>query len=102
MPVCFAPGAAALASVAQVKFIIDDQLLKKFKQIVIKKRGRIELTPEGDDAIRPYIEKYRGLSKRGPGIASLSQTRSEPSTPGGLGAPAATSGGWSRNREPSL
>ena len=43
---------------AQVKFVIDDELLKKFKQIVIKRRGKIELTPEGEDAIRLYIEKY--------------------------------------------
>ena len=47
--------------VAQVKFVIDDELLRKFKQIVIKKRGKIELTPEGEDAIRLYIMKYEGL-----------------------------------------
>lgn len=47
--------------VAQVKFVIDDELLRKFKQIVIKKRGKIELTPEGEDAIRLYIKKYEGL-----------------------------------------
>lgn len=46
---------------AQVKFVIDDELLRKFKQIVIKKRGKIELTPEGEDAIRLYVEKYEGL-----------------------------------------
>ena len=50
-----------LGNMAQVKFVIDDQLLKKFKQIVIRKRGKIELTPEGEDAIRLYVEKYRGL-----------------------------------------
>ncbi len=27
---------------AQVKFVIDDELLKKFKQIVIRRRGKIE------------------------------------------------------------
>jgi hypothetical protein len=50
---------------AQVKFVIDDQLLKKFKQIVIRKRGKIELTPE-EDAIRLYVEKYRGLIEERP------------------------------------
>jgi len=49
---------------AQVKFVIDDQLLKKFKQIVIKRRGKIELTPEGEEAIRLYIKKYGGLGGR--------------------------------------
>jgi hypothetical protein len=39
---------------AKVEFVIDDQLLKKFKQIVIRKRGKIELMPEGEDAIRLY------------------------------------------------
>jgi hypothetical protein len=51
---------------AQVKFVIDDQLLRTFKQIVIKKRGKIELTPEGEDAIRLYIERYRGLIEERP------------------------------------
>jgi hypothetical protein len=45
-------------SMAQVKFIVDEQLLKKFKQIVIKRRGKIELTPEGEEAIRLYVKKY--------------------------------------------
>jgi hypothetical protein len=51
---------------AQVKFVVDDQLLKKFKQIVIKKRGKIELTPEGEEALRLYIDRYRGLIEEGP------------------------------------
>ena len=46
---------------AQVKFVIDDELLKKFKQIVLAKHGKIELTPEGEDAIKLYINKYQGL-----------------------------------------
>lgn len=51
---------------AQVKFVIDDELLKKFKQIVIKKHGKIKLTPEGEDAIRLYVEKYEGLITSSP------------------------------------
>ncbi len=45
----------------QLKFLLDDELAKKFKQIVLAKRGKIELTPEGEDAIRLYIEKYERL-----------------------------------------
>lgn len=41
--------------------MIDDELLKRFKQIVIRRRGKIELTPEGEDAIRLYVEKYESL-----------------------------------------
>jgi hypothetical protein len=51
---------------AQVKFVIDDELLKKFKQIVIKRRGKIELTPEGEEAIRLYVKKYEDLERKQP------------------------------------
>lgn len=50
---------------AQVKFVVDDELLKKFKQTVIKRRGKIELTPEGEEALRLYIQKYES-SESGP------------------------------------
>lgn len=43
---------------AQVKFVVDEELLKKFKQTVIKRRGKIELTPEGEEALKLYIQKY--------------------------------------------
>lgn len=46
---------------AQVKFIVDEELLKKFKQVVIKKRGKIELTPEGEEALKLYIQKYENM-----------------------------------------
>ncbi len=47
----------------QVKFVVDEQLLKKFKQIVIRRRGKIELTPEGEEAIRLYVRKYEDLEE---------------------------------------
>ncbi len=49
---------------AQVKFVVDEELLKKFKQIVIKRRGKIELTPEGEEAIRLYVKKYEDLERK--------------------------------------
>jgi hypothetical protein len=49
---------------AQVKFDVDEQLLKRFKQIVIRKRGKIELTPEGEEAIRLYVKKYEDLERK--------------------------------------
>jgi hypothetical protein len=62
-------------SMAQVKFVIDEQLLKKFKQIVIKRRGKIELTPEGEEAIRLYVKKYeypeRKQGKSDPLVAAI-------------------------------
>jgi hypothetical protein len=43
---------------AQLKFVMDDDLVKKFKQIVLAKHGKIELLPEGEEAIRLYVNKY--------------------------------------------
>jgi hypothetical protein len=43
---------------AQVKFVVDEELLKRFKQVVIKRRGKIELTPEGEEALKLYIQRY--------------------------------------------
>lgn len=45
----------------QLKFIVDEELLRKFKQIVLAKHGKIELRPEGEDAIKLYIKKYEQL-----------------------------------------
>ncbi len=56
---------------AQVKFVVDEELLKKFKQIVIKKRGKIELTPEGEEALKLYIQKYENLGSASGGRDSL-------------------------------
>ncbi len=50
---------------AQVKFVVDKELLRKFKQIVLAKRGKIELTPEGEEALRLYISKYAPMLKEG-------------------------------------
>jgi metal-responsive CopG/Arc/MetJ family transcriptional regulator len=55
----------------QVKFVINDELLKKFKQIVIKRRGKIELTPEGEEAIRLYVKKYEDLERKQAGTDPL-------------------------------
>ena len=56
---------------AQVKFVVDEELLKRFKQIVIKRRGKIELTPEGEEALKLYIQKYENLGSSSRGIDSL-------------------------------
>jgi len=64
---------------AQVKFVVDEELLKKFKQIVIKRRGKIELTPEGEEAIRLYVKKYENLGRRGgrdPLVSAIGAVRS--------------------------
>jgi hypothetical protein len=61
---------------AKVEFVIDDQLLNKFKQIVIRKRGKIELTPERKTQSGSTSRNTGGSSKRGLERASLSLRRS--------------------------
>ena len=61
---------------AQVKFVVDDELLKRFKQIVIRRRGKIELTSEGEEALKLYIQKYgydedRRVRRRDPLLAAI-------------------------------
>jgi len=50
---------------AQVKFVVDEELLNRFERAVIERRGKIEFAPEVEEALRLYIEKYEG--KRGAG-----------------------------------
>ena len=45
----------------QIKFQIDDRLLKEFKQIVLAKHGSLKLSAEGQEAIRMYVSRYRHL-----------------------------------------
>ena len=43
----------------QLKFQVDDELLKEFKQIVLAKHGSLKLSAEGQEAIRMYVSRYR-------------------------------------------
>jgi len=45
----------------QLKFQVDDELLKKFKQIVLSKHGSLKLSVEGQEAIRMYVSRYKHL-----------------------------------------
>ncbi len=42
---------------AQIKFVVDDELAKEFKQMVLAKHGKLELSTEGEAALRLYLEK---------------------------------------------
>jgi hypothetical protein len=48
---------------SQLKFVINDELGKKFKQIVLAKHGKINLRPEGGEAIKLHIEKNEELPR---------------------------------------
>ncbi|HVP22367.1 MAG TPA: hypothetical protein VMS77_00480 [Conexivisphaerales archaeon] len=45
---------------------MDDRLAKEFKQLVLARRGKLELSSEGEAALRLYIEKHKEKNA-GPG-----------------------------------
>ncbi len=45
-----------MPSVAQLKFVVDDDLADRFKRAVLRKHGKMALSEEGAKAIRLYLE----------------------------------------------
>ncbi len=45
----------------QIKFIATEDTIEKFKRIVLAKLGKLELSAEGEEALRLYISKYKKL-----------------------------------------
>jgi len=45
----------------QLKIVADDEIVEKFKKIVLAKHGKLELSVEGEEAIKLYIQKYEHL-----------------------------------------
>ncbi len=50
-----------MKELAQIKIIASSQTIEKFKKIVLAKHGKLELSAEGEDALRLYIKKYERL-----------------------------------------
>jgi len=46
---------------AQVKIVASNDTIERFKRIVLAKRGKLELSAEGEEALRLYIKKYESL-----------------------------------------
>ena len=46
---------------AQVKIVASNDTIDRFKRIVLAKRGKLELSAEGEEALRLYIKKYENL-----------------------------------------
>ena len=44
-----------------MKIIASNDTLERFKRIVLVKRGKLELSAEGEEALRLYIKKYENL-----------------------------------------
>ncbi len=49
---------------AQIKIVAADETVDKFKRIVLAKHGKLELSPEGEEALNLYIRKYERLLGR--------------------------------------
>ena len=46
---------------AQIKIVAADETVEKFKRIVLTKHGKLELSAEGEEALKLYIKKYEKL-----------------------------------------
>jgi len=46
---------------AQIKIVAPAELIEKFKKIVLAKHGKLELSIEGEEALKLYIQKYEYL-----------------------------------------
>ncbi len=46
---------------AQLKIIASQHTVDKFKRIVLAKHGKLELSAEGEEALRLYIKRYEKL-----------------------------------------
>ena len=46
---------------AQIKIVAPDETIEKFKRIVLAKHGKLELSAEGEEALKLYIKKYERL-----------------------------------------
>lgn len=46
---------------AQIKILASDDTVEKFKRIVLVKHGKLEVSAEGEEALKLYIKKYERL-----------------------------------------
>jgi len=45
----------------QIKIVALHEVIEKFKKIVLAKHGKLELSLEGEEALKLYIQKYEHL-----------------------------------------
>ncbi len=46
---------------AQIKIVAPHEVIENFKKIVLAKHGKLELSVEGEEALKLYIQKYEHL-----------------------------------------
>jgi hypothetical protein len=47
--------------VGQIKVVAPNEVIEAFKRIVLAKHGKLELSVEGEEALKLYIRKYERL-----------------------------------------
>lgn len=45
----------------QIKVVAPNEVIEAFKRIVLAKHGKLELSVEGEEALKLYIRKYERL-----------------------------------------
>ena len=50
----------------QIKFVVDQRLAERFKEEVLRRRGKMELSREAEEALRLYIRKRETSRQGGP------------------------------------
>jgi hypothetical protein len=46
---------------AELRIVVSKDLADRFKKIVRAKHGRLELDPEGEEALKLYVKRYEHL-----------------------------------------
>ncbi len=46
---------------AQIKIVAQEETIEKFKRIVLAKHGKLQVSSEGEEALKLYIRKYERL-----------------------------------------
>ena len=63
---------------AQIKILAAEETVEKFKRIVLAKHGKLELSAEGEEALKLYVKKYEKLLG---GLTPPDKTRLKTSAP---------------------
>ena len=50
----------------QLKFTVDSALAERFKQQVLQRRGKLDLSREGEEALRLYLRERGPIAPSGP------------------------------------
>lgn len=67
----------------QLKFVVDRALADRFKRVVLEKHGKLNLSREGEEALRLYLREVEGRASapgRDPLLSVIGIARSTTAT----------------------